>query len=470
MRRHIYIYLYLFIAIAIIAAAVCFHHPVRLVNVLTDNQAGLFQIKISPWRVILEPFIGPLIFYLHANQPLKEFAVLLPWILAALLVITLYKNRQKPFSGFVNWLASIPLVLLIWIGIGFIGLFVQLPNDKVISQDPQWILVNFHSHSYYSHDGLLSPAELSTWHRSHGFDAFFLTEHNNHQKTLELQELQRQGTFPLSPLVLCGHEYSGSNHLLLLGLSENFNSKDMPDSAAIQKAHEQKGAAFVAHWFRKKTRSIQYYIDCGADGFEIVNQNEGLYYDRQVFRNIMDACSSAGLLMIGACDYHGYGNVCSVWNALQIPGWHQMDIQQKRDSILQLLRHRDQSKLVVMVYTDRPLGLGLAWSPFYNIFYYFRSLNLYQAAAWIVWLFLYYKIFTSRIFKKIRSSISIPACAGILTGLWMIFWGIDFFMHSAYLKEYNEIFHHSAPWLIVVGITGAIYSRYRLSAKKKINF
>ncbi len=55
--------------------------------------------------------------------------------------------------------------------------------------------------------------------------------------------------------------------------------------------------------------------------------------------------------MIGAADYHGYGSSCFVWNALEIPGWHQMDTERKRESIMELLRQRDMTRIRVLLYT-----------------------------------------------------------------------------------------------------------------------
>ncbi len=43
---------------------------------------------------------------------------------------------------------------------------------------------------------------LQKWHEKNGFDAFFITDHNHHQKTLEAVKAQEQGMLPGEPLMM----------------------------------------------------------------------------------------------------------------------------------------------------------------------------------------------------------------------------------------------------------------------------
>lgn len=444
-----------------------FHQPPQLIDVLSQQSVPYLEIRTSPWRIIFEPFLGPLLFYLRANHPLIEFTVLFIWIVLGLLVWTLFKYKNPPFSGILRWLTMLPLWVMLMLGLMAFAVFLPLPADRLKNHDPERILVNFHSHSYYSHDGILSPQKVVRWHRTHSFDAFFLTEHNNHQMTLERVAAQRRGELPSTPLVLCGQEYSGSNHLLLLGLNKNVNTKDMPDSTAVQTAHQQNGVALVAHWFRKKPRPLDYYVRCGVDGFEILNQNEGLYYDRSVFEQIVRTCSSNGLLAVGSCDFHGYGNVCSVWNVLFIPGWHSMTPNGQYLSIMELLKTRDQRRISVVLYKDRHVIDNILWSPPLTIIDYFRSLKTLQRLAWIIWLFVFW-LTMKKLAKKKQVYGRFMHLTALISSFWLIIWGGYFYYQSRILIGDNEIFHEYSLWFIFIGLAGSIFSLY-LARKKILN-
>jgi hypothetical protein len=322
--------------------------------------------------------------------------------------------------------------------------------------------VNFHSHSEYSHDGLISQADLMQWHKRNGFDAFFISDHNHHEKTLAAVQEQINGQLPPSPLILCGEEYSGSNHLLLLGLQRNFITRNMSDSLVIDSTHANSGVAIVAHWFKDKSRTIQYYIDCGADGFEVANQAKGISYDRRIFQDIVNNCKSNDLLMIGASDYHGYGSASFVWNAIKISGWHQMSYKQKQDSILDILRDRDQSKIIVLLYRDRQVFARskVILSPVFTFVAYFRSLNLYQVFSWIFWVILLY--FISHIIRLRHAQRIHPlrlwGIIGLVCGLFATINGINLLEQAQPLIGYNNIYSKYGNLFLWYGAGFAVYS------------
>lgn len=463
-HRHPIFYLVLFLLSALVVTAF-FHQPPQLVDVFSRQPVLDMEIRTSPGRILFEPFIGPLVFYLSANHPLIEFSMLFIWILCGLFILTLFKYRKTAISGVLVWLALVPLWIMIMLGIVAVSVFVPLPGDTLVNHNPDLVLVNFHSHSYFSHDGIMSPQRVARWHRAHGFDAFFLTEHNNHNKTLEWVAAQDQGTFPASPLILCGQEYSGSTHLLLLGLNRDVNTKDMADSTAVQTAHGQNGAVLVAHWFETKPRPLQYYVQCGVDGFEIVNQNQGIDYEKSVFEQIAGICRSHKLVAIGACDYHGYGNVCSVWNALSIPGWRGMTPERQRSSITELVKQRDQSRLAVVLYQDRRSVKSVLWSPPLTAVDYFLSLSISQRLAWFFWTAFLWLLIKKWPGGTILSAGRLTAQAALVCGLWLMLWGGYFFYQSHTVSGDNKIFSEYSLWFLGVGSAGALYSFLRREKK-----
>jgi len=170
-----------------------FHQPIQIIDALTSKPVPGFDIHISIWRVLFEPFTGPLLFYLRADQPVKEFTILLYWIIGLSLVLFLIHpflraNRAKgnpKLSGFLSWLKTAPLIVATWLGLLWLIIYIPLPANTIVNQQEDTILINTHSHTEYSHDGIISTKALQRWHKKSGYDAFFITDHNHHERTME---------------------------------------------------------------------------------------------------------------------------------------------------------------------------------------------------------------------------------------------------------------------------------------------
>ncbi|HDL18244.1 MAG TPA: hypothetical protein ENH29_04235 [Bacteroidetes bacterium] len=469
---------FLFIALILIPG-LTFHYPVHIEDALTSFPAPGFSVHVSGWRIVGEPVFGPLLFSLRADQPVEKFFALMGWVMFILLILSLYqgfRNRKSEKYFFLkslsHGLVKILMVLILWIALLLILIFMPLPGNTIVNKRPGTILVNTHSHTYYSHDGLISPLKLMRWHRRNGFDAFFITDHNLHDKALEVVRAQKDGVIPAVPVVFCGEEFSGSNHITLLGLQRDFKTRGMSDSTVIDSTHANNGVAIVAHWFADKHRTIQYYIDCGADGYEIANQAEGLTYDREIFRNIVNKCKANDLLMVGACDYHGYGSACFTWNALHIPGWHEMDETGKRVSVMDLLRNHEQDKINVLLYRDRMLTnrSHILLRPVCEVVGYFRSLNRLQILSWILWILLFRSI--RILLKKRRKFNPNPlrawGIAGFFSALFVA--SIGFYLHSQVqpLIGYNEIFAEQSGTFLWSGLGFLLISSVVIFKSKRV--
>ena len=438
-----------------------FPFPSRIIDAVTQLPAEGYSVKVSAWRVLFEPLTGPLIFLMRSPAPLKLYLAAFLWIIGGLLMASLWQKGFKA-ATLLAWLKKVPLYISLLISLLLVVIFAPLPGDVIVNHHDDTVLVNVHSHSYYSHDGLISPKGLIEWHKYQQFDAFFLTEHNHHDKTLELVQNQRSREITDQPLVLPGQEYSGSNHILLLGLKRVFNTKNFPDKTAIDSAHAQNGVAIVAHWFTpaRNTKPLANYLDAGADGCEIVNQADGAFYPEPLSSQVIQSCRERGLTMVSACDYHGYGNICQSWTAFRIPGWRQMAQAQKQESVLELLRNRNQDRIQVLVLRDRPQNSFPTWfRPWATAWYYFRNLTLSQIISWIFWIFLLF--FTKNYYIFIATTVTfLGHIVMICTGIYMLYM-------VPRLQGYNEIFLEYGGWFLGLGIIFLLYGILAYIKSKK---
>ncbi len=455
--------------ICLVAVATLFHFPIHIADALTPEQLTDYGISISMWRIIFEPVLGIFLFFNRSLYALSEIQVLLYWILAIFIIYILIKaillkEKQARKKFIYRQLVNIPIVTGLWFTFFVLIIFVPFPNNTIINNAPNTILVTTHSHTEYSHDGLMSQEGLWKWHKRNGFDAFFITDHNNHDKTMDFVEAQRNHEFSIEPLVIGGEEFSGSNHLSLLGLKRKFSTKGFSDSTAIDSVHANHGAVIVNHWFDGERMSLAYYKSSGVSGFEIENTATEKTYDREVYQRIKNFCEQNQLLMVGGLDFHGYGNVCSLWNAFQIPGWHKLNPASKEEAILSIIRSNDQSKLKVLLYKDRPYYSedNLLFSPLFTVFNYFRTLNVFQVVSWVVWISLF-TIVMKRIYgnQKLISHFSIDRIIpvkGLAGAVFMLVLGAVYYSRIKHVADFTEMYEEYSTLLLYVGSAFLIYS------------
>lgn len=454
--------------IVIILIALLFPLPIEIIDVFTLRSVPGFDIHIHFWRIVFEPFLGPLLYFNRGIYPLQEIPIAILWVLglySLFALIGVFKlpswNLGKKKLG--DFLGN----LLLLAGIGFsifaVLLFIPLPNNTIVNNSSDQILVSTHAHTEYSHDGLTSQKNMWEWHKRNGFDAFFITDHANFNKTLEFSRQQRKGDFPMDPLVMVGQEHSGSNHMSLLGLKGEFVTKDKPDSVIVDLVHQYGGAVIINHWFDGKGKEKEFYKDLGADGFEIENVGKELYYDRTVFEDVKSFCEENGLIMVGGLDYHGYGRVCAIWNAFTIPNWEGMDPKTKESAILRILRDRDQTKLKVLMYRDRPYhdGKNLLFSPFTTMINYFRTLNGYQVASWVLWItfFQVLWIYKRERFMSCNKNLTV---LGLASALFLIGLGTFYFIRAQAIKGYSKVFAEYSSLLLTIGTVFLAYCMFIL--------
>ncbi|MEN8122666.1 MAG: hypothetical protein ABFS35_20160 [Bacteroidota bacterium] len=419
--------------LTIAAISIFFHYPVQIIDALTLEALPDYDFHIPIWKILFEPILGILLFFNRGLFAIDELFLSLYWALIifisySILKAVLTKDSSLRKKFFLNQLVNLPFVIGLWFTIFVIILFMSpyMPANTIINNSPNTILVTTHSHTQFSHDGLIRQKKLWGWHKYNNFDAFFITDHNTHDKTIDFVNAQRNGEFPIEPLVMGGEEFSGSNHLSLLGLKRKFDTHGYSDTTVIDSVRANNGAVIVNHWFDGEHMSLEYYKSLNVDGFEIENSATETSYDREIYHKIKDFCESNKLIMNGGLDFHGYGNVCTIWNAMEIPGWHKLNPNDKEEAILNVIRNQDQNKLKVLMYKDRPYysEKHLFWRPVFTFFNYFRTLNVWQILSWTFWIllitFIKIKISSNEEMVNKLAINKIVSVLGVLSAIFML--------------------------------------------------
>ena len=451
-----------------------FHYTIHIEDAIKLEPLSEYGIAISIWRILFEPIIGILLFFNRALYSIDELMYTLVWVLLAFLIYSIYKSiiaKENKSKFIIAQVVNAPLILGLWFTLFVVIAFIPLPNNTIVNNSAESVLVNTHSHSEFSHDGLITQQGLWEWHKRNGFDAFFITEHNNHNRTLDFVQAQRNNEFQIEPLVMCGEEFSGSNHLSLLGLKRKFSTRGYADSTTIDSVRANNGAVIVNHWFDGKHKSLGYYKNIGVDGFEIINSATERVYNRDLYKEMKEYCKNNNLIMNGGVDFHGYGNACSIWNSFEIPNWDILDPDRKEEAILNIIRSRDQSKMKVLFYKDRPYydSTDLLYSPIFTLFNYFRTLNFYQLISWIIWISIFTAIKTYRDsrFNERLSANKLLSIGSLLSGLFMILLGLSYYMRIENVIGFTEMYEEYSTILFYVGFALLIYSSITIYFRNK---
>lgn len=456
--------------LCIVFLSTFFHFQVFFENVLTLAPEADYGLKISIWRIVFEPILGLLLYFNRSIYALEELPMAGLWILIFYIgfnLVKIFRKRSERKGKALKMIANLPLLIGSCFAVFVLILFIPLPNNTIVNNSKNSVLVTTHAHTEFSHDGLTSQENMWKWHQRNGFDAFFITDHANYKKSLEFAQKQRDGKFPVDPLIMVGQEHSGSNHMSLLGLNGAFLTKGMEDKDVIDSVHQYGGAVIINHWFDGKGNEKELYKELGADGFEIENAGKELYYDRATFQQLKKFCENNGLTMVGGLDFHGYGRVCSLYNAFEIPNWHAMDSASKQQAILAILKDGNQEKIKVLMYKDRPFytSTNLYFRPFLTFLNYFRTLNLFQVLSWIFWLVLFQTIKNKKNKKTTRQDKGLPVLAGT-SAIFMIVLALIYHFRGKAVKGYSEVYSEYSMllgpigFLLLLYVLAVVYFRY----------
>lgn len=365
---------------------------------------GLFYPSLSPVRdaVTEQAALG---YHLHFSWSYLVWAPFcsLADLLTVLSLHELLLFLAYVFIGILLWPCRRGTRALCFLGVvGFLawGVLVPRPMARLTSDDPDVLLIDFHSHTSFSHDGRrrFTPEENMLWHEQQGFGAAFITDHNV-SGGAERGKILSQTLWP-HPLYssLPGEEISLLNtHLGVLGnaLSVDRDPYDSDASkipAFIELMH-QSSYTVVAHlpeyWKKHWKVGNMDFLSWNVDGFEIVNSVPYcLDFPVVLRRQIIEHCRQKNLFMTGVSDNHGWGSATAAWSAMRIPGWQALPPEALENAVLATLeKDRFQAVRVLERMKFFPENSRqLALSPLVNLWIFSETLGPQRAISCLVWI------------------------------------------------------------------------------------
>jgi len=269
-------------------------------------------------------------------------------------------------------LRRVSLALAGPIGIVLLGgatLLLPRPVPRLVAADSGTTIIDYHAHTEASHDGRpgWTLARLADWHARQGFEASYVTDHNvifNLPITEPIRLLPgvewsvyRQHVVALGPVRPIARDSFGSSTDRMLRLFG-----ELQRQGAL-------GIASLPEYWRNHFEDLDAFVAAGVDGFEIVNcAPKALGFPAPLRRQVLALAQHHDLVVLGASDNHGWGQVTCVWNISQ-PGIHGYRANRVVARSLALLQ-----------------GEWLPWTaPVTQPWFMLRSLSWGERVSWLTW-------------------------------------------------------------------------------------
>ena len=285
-------------------------------------------------------------------------------------------------SGFVAWAAYAPR-----------------PIPRLISNHPDELIWDLHSHTDASHDGRrgFDIAANAAWHRAAGFDAGFITDHNTVALTPARDERGRRQARPLA-----GVELSLSGlHLIVLGprapiANEPANQSWDSTLALIRRLRADSAnpvllvASLPEYWRHHWGPDIGAMMQAGVAGFEIwTSSPRGMEIPPRDRAEVMTRAADLDKPVFGATDMHGIGRTATVWNVMLMNRWRDLSDDSLQAAMVRYLRGGYRTNRVVVLGRFLPeTALDRAFSAPINVALLAGRGSVFHGLSLIAWLWL----------------------------------------------------------------------------------
>jgi predicted metal-dependent phosphoesterase TrpH len=373
-------------------------HPQGPFDARDHSRVAGMRLEPSGWSSLIEPWAAPV--HILAGAPdfrVAGVAVLLWLVLgvAAWRLVSDLRRRtvKSPWQCALRAVGTgvaAGLVLVMWLAC---TVMIRLPGWRLVVDDARTLIADLQSHTFSSHDGLVSETENLAWHAAAGINVVAFTEHAHVATTTGADAAGRVASSP-RPAVILGTEVSWKRTgalLLGLGLQPDYqcptNSAD-PDfpSRYATYVHEQHRGAVIALAYKLRLEDVIPFADAGIDAFEIANSGHPRI-PSDVRNRLLEVARERGLALLASSDWHGWSGVARTWTVIPAPEGVPTSADKVAELVVKRLRDRDTADMVPVVagYLGSPSRLRAIFAPVIEPLRYAAELSLAQVISWWVW-------------------------------------------------------------------------------------
>ena len=364
---------------------------------LVDVARGAAPISATLRTPLLYDLLAPASNVLDALTLLSPAQYWAAFALFALAFLVPRTAREVRNGGFAPRKTLRSVLRLMGGSMALIGIMLVAtrPMASLQLSDPDFLAVDFHSHTEASHDGraAFSAERNREWHNSSGFDAVYVTDHRTFDGALSGMERNpaRAGD---ETVLLPGVELRNQDeHVILIGVDPKRMQITSPDWQGAAVAADGGPVppilllAMPGNIVRippnESTGPIRLAGIEASDG-----SPRGLAQSASDRNGILALAGNLQLALVSGSDNHGWGRTAPAWSVLRIPDWRSMTPTELELAIRRTIITRGPSSVQVIARRTAPppsrrieivfggLAVGLLMM---------RTMNLRERFSWIAW-------------------------------------------------------------------------------------
>jgi len=281
------------------------------------------------------------------------------------------------------------------LGVYVVAVLVPRPVARLTVDDPDAVIVDFHSHTSASHDGRhgFSAEANRAWHAAAGFDVAYVTDHATFAGVVAgaARNPRHAGD---GTVLLPGVEVRrAGQHLNVLGTrpadSLAYAGGELHDGVFIAQA-----GAYDVPRVVLLTMPVALRVPNGPVVLDAVEISDGAprgleQSDRD--RGVVTAFADrSDLALLAGSDNHGWATNAVAWSVLRIPGWRAMTPDALDRAIRRTIWTRGRVAVQVVERRDAVVPSGSLAAPMDEVparlWALCRALSWPERLAWLVWL------------------------------------------------------------------------------------
>jgi hypothetical protein len=287
----------------------------------------------------------------------------------------------------LGWFA---VFLVCLVGFYAVGILVPRPMARLHVDDPDVVVVDFHSHTAMSHDGRKSftAQRNRAWHHGAGFDVAYVTDHDSIRAGVEAatRNPPRAGD---GTLLFPGREvvYRGM-HVVVLGTFDPRTRTSSTDPCGpwpvvigtIPGNLDRVPAAECPGPDHGGGVSAIELLDAAPKGLDESDRDRA---------RILYIADSLHVAVVADSDNHGWGSTAVGWSLMRIPGWRDMTPDSLNATIKEMIRSRGRDAVQVVALRrprEAPDGVWASVLPVLMPQSFISKLSREERLSWIVWI------------------------------------------------------------------------------------
>ena len=300
--------------------------------------------------------------------------------------------------GIVRKVVRIGIPLLALVSLYAAATLLPRPM-AAIDVAPQVVVIDFHSHTKYSHDGRSDwgPEDVRAWHRDAGFDAAYVTDHRTFEGAREGWANNPVNVGEKTTLLPGIEVVWNGEHVNVLDADRVYRGVLTPtlrdiDAEALRMVSALPGSEPVLiETLPGDLGKATFAAGPGTPGVRAIEINDGapqgLGQTRRERGRIVHLADSLNLALVSGSNHHGWGHTASAWTLFLMPQWRALTPEQLSTALSRLIRRegRNATQVVERYVPDTDRGVVLPFTVPVVVWGMFRTMSVDERVVWVVW-------------------------------------------------------------------------------------